>query len=129
VNSIAELAERDGSRVALALAHLAQLGATAHLVVDALRVEDVLGHERRPVVEAGKELLEHARSPDVDRDVVDPAAVVVALLAPDDDELLEGACVIRQEDVVVGGRDVEASGDEQERGSEHERDARPGEAS
>jgi hypothetical protein len=68
-----------------------------------------LRYERRPFVQAVEELFEEARLLDLDRDVVDAAAVVVVSLALDGDVRGDSTCPVGKKQVFVGGGDVQSS--------------------
>ncbi len=70
--------------------------------------------ESRSFAEAVEQLLEQARLFDLDRDVVDAAAVVVGSLTLDQDLGRERLGAVRQQDVLVGRDHIEEGGDREQ---------------
>jgi hypothetical protein len=71
-------------------------------------------NERRALADSREQLLEHACLVDLDRDVVDPAAVLVGTLPLNGDQRCERARRVGQQDVLVRRDDIEEGGDREQ---------------
>ena len=118
---VAQLVQRDGRSDLLRAGHLAEVGLSPDGLRDPVRVHAILGNERRAVADAREDALQQRCPPLEEVDEVDPVLAPSALRLLHGDERRDRMSLVRQQQVVAGGREPEhAEGDHGEQAAREE---------